>query len=282
MAWQARLSLGFEVESEAENARTVLRHRRHEGPLRVQKALWPEESGVCHVILVHPPAGIAGGDALEITVNLAAHSHALLTTPGAGKWYGSAGPMARQSIHLQVGKDAVLEWLPQEVMLFDRAIASSETRIDLSDTAGLIAWDMLVIGRQAWQEQFASGRYHNRLTIWQGDTLLVQDQLYIEGGDRWLTSPLGMAGHAVMGVLYLVPPVAYRDHVLLDADIEGMRDLIARMQMPLAITRLGHVLVARYLGDDPRQCMDGFAGLRARVRRIWWQMDEALPRIWKT
>ncbi len=282
MAWQARLSLGFEAESGAAQARTVLRHRRHEGPLRVQKALWPEDSGVCHVILVHPPAGIAGGDQLEITVDLAAGSHALLTTPGAGKWYGSAGPTAAQTIHLRVGEDAVLEWLPQEVMLFDRAMVESETRIELAATAGLIAWDMLVIGRQAWQEQFATGRYHNRFAIWQDEALLVQDQLYIEGGDRWLTSPLGMAGHAVMGVLYLVPPVIHRDHALLDADIEGMRDLIARMQMPLAITRLGHVLVARYLGDDPRQCMDGLAGLRARVRRLWWQMAEALPRIWKT
>jgi urease accessory protein len=54
------------------------------------------------------------------------------------------------------------------------------------------------------------------------------------------------------------------------------------MQMPLQLTRLGHVLVARYLGDDPRQCMDGFAGLRARCRRLWWQLDEEMPRIWKT
>lgn len=278
MAWQAKLSLGFE----AQGARTVLRHRRHEGPLRVQKALWPEATGVCHVILIHPPAGIAGGDELEIAVNLASNSHALLTTPGAGKWYGSAGATAHQKIHLSVGKDAVLEWLPQEIMLFDRAIAASKTRIDLAKTSGLIAWDMLVIGRQAWQEKFVTGQYHNRLSLYQENKLLLQDQLFIEGGDRWLTSPLGMNGHAVMGVLYLVPPPSYRDHARLDDDIDGIRDLIARMQMPLTITRLGEVLVARYLGDDPRQCMDGFAGLRARVRRLWWNLDEAFPRIWKT
>lgn len=278
MAWQAKLSLGFESQDD----RTILRHRWHDGPLRVQKALWPESTGVCHVILIHPPAGIAGGDELNIDVVLAEHSHALLTTPGAGKWYGSAGKTARQHIHLTLGKQAVLEWLPQEAMLFDQAIAESQTSVHLTDTAAFIGWDMLVIGRQSRGEQFKTGRYHNRLSIYQADQLLLQDQLYIDGDDRWLSSPLGMHGHGVMGVMYMVAPIHHRDESKLDEQIDGMRELIMRMQMPLQLTRLGHVLVARYLGDDPRQCMDGFAGLRARCRRLWWQLDEELPRIWKT
>ena len=58
--WFAQLELGFKG---AEN-RTVLEHRKHHGPVRVQKMLWPEKTGVCHAIIVHPPAGIAGGDHL--------------------------------------------------------------------------------------------------------------------------------------------------------------------------------------------------------------------------
>jgi hypothetical protein len=102
---------------------TILARREHRGPLRVQKALYPEGPGVCHAIVLHPPAGIAGGDQLEIRVEADAGAHALLTTPGAGKWYRSSGAQSSQRIHIKVGAGATAEWLPQESILFSGALA---------------------------------------------------------------------------------------------------------------------------------------------------------------
>ena len=62
--WKARLSLGFR----AHGGKTVLADKRSEGPLVVQKPLYPEGGAVCHAIVVHPPGGIAGGDELELSV----------------------------------------------------------------------------------------------------------------------------------------------------------------------------------------------------------------------
>ena len=117
--WRASLALGFERRG----GRTVLADRRHDGPLVVQKAMHPEGPEVCHAIVVHPPAGIVGGDELLIDVAVREGAHALLTTPGAGKWYRTSGPWASQHVRIDVAAGGIAEWLPQETIVYDGARA---------------------------------------------------------------------------------------------------------------------------------------------------------------
>ncbi|HEY3488167.1 MAG TPA: urease accessory protein UreD, partial [Gammaproteobacteria bacterium] len=113
--WQARLELGFERR----DGKTVVAHRRHNGPLTIQKPFYPERSEICHVYLLHPPGGVAGGDALELEVAVSTGAHALITTPAAGKFYRCNDRTAslRQNLSVQAG--STLEWLPQETIVFE-------------------------------------------------------------------------------------------------------------------------------------------------------------------
>ena len=115
--WKAELLLGFT----ARNGKTILSEKRADGPLVVQKPLYPEGGEVCHAIVVHPPGGIAGGDELRLSTRISSSGHALLTTPGAGKWYRSAGPWAGQQLAFEV--EGALEWLPRETIVFSGARA---------------------------------------------------------------------------------------------------------------------------------------------------------------
>src|SRR5271165_6422234 len=107
--WQAELALGYEFAA----GRTALSHRRHRGPLRVQKPFYPEGDAVCHTLIVHPPGGIAGGDRLEIGLDAGPGSHVLVTTPGAAKWYKANRRVAAQTVKLSIAQGAIVEWLPQ-------------------------------------------------------------------------------------------------------------------------------------------------------------------------
>ncbi|MBF2720786.1 urease accessory protein UreD [Psychrobacter sp. NG254] len=98
MSWASSLALSFDsvkrtstAQHKAADSKTRLYHRKHTGALMVQRALYPEprvQQGICHVLMLYPPAGIAGGDTLAIDLRLDKDSHAVITTPGAGKWYG--------------------------------------------------------------------------------------------------------------------------------------------------------------------------------------------------
>ena len=49
-------------------------------------------------MLVHPPGGIVGGDLLAFDAELGAGAHALVTTPGATRFYRSAGEPRMQAV----------------------------------------------------------------------------------------------------------------------------------------------------------------------------------------
>src|ERR1700759_1498834 len=152
-AWTADLALVFRHLDH----RTFVAERRHEGPLVVQKPLYPEGPGVCHSVLVHAPGGIAGGDTLALDLRLERDARALITTPAATKWYKADGRIARQTTRIAIGPAAVLEWLPLESILFDQADTVIGATVALEGNAIFAGWEIACLGRRASGETFREG-----------------------------------------------------------------------------------------------------------------------------
>ncbi|RTL51325.1 MAG: urease accessory protein UreD [Rhodocyclaceae bacterium] len=271
--WEARLELGFSRR----DAATVLTRREHSGPLRVQKALYPEGPETCHVIVLHPPSGIAGGDRLAINAHLASGSKALLTTPGAGKWYRSIGDEARQDIRFHLEAASRLEWLPQETIVFDAARAGMDTHVALQGDARYLGWEVLCLGLRASGESFAQGSLHMQTRINRDGIPLWLERGRLSGGDPLLASPVGLAGKSVCATLLAAAPGM--DAALLAA----CRDMPLEESDALSgITLLPDLLVARYLGHSSEAA-------RHWLTRVWGVLRPALlgreaqtPRIWNT
>jgi len=270
--WGARLELGYEHEDGA----TRLTRRQHLGPLMVQKPFYPEGTDLCHSVLLHPPGGIAGGDRLEVQVAVGAQARALVTTPGATKWYRSAGPVAQQHATLAVGAGGSLEWLPQENIVFHRAQARIITRVDLADGACYIGWDITRLGRTASGERFEAGELRSRTEILRVGRRLWGDYACIEGGAALLRSPAGLAGCPVMGTLLAVGPVIERGL------LEMCRALIPQGDARCGVTAFPGMLVARYLGASTAAARGYFVALWGLVRPAFLGRQLCLPRIWNT
>ncbi len=269
--WNARLALRFEREG----PRTVLAARRHVGPLRVQRPLYPEGADVCQVIVVHPPGGVVAGDSLAIDIDAGAGAHVQVTTPGAAKWYRSAGRTARAETTLRAGTGALVEWLPQETILFDGARAVIRVAIELAGDAQFIGWDLTSLGRTASGERFNTGRLQQRFTLSRDGVLLWCDSAVLDGGARALQSGAILGGAPVFGTL--VAALGPVDDGLLAACREVRCALGAT-----AVTRLPYALVARYCGDSTGAARTYFAKLWSVLRPALAGRVAVRPRIWNT
>jgi urease accessory protein len=270
--WQARLALEFCLQGR----RTVLAGREHRGPLVVQKPLYPEGDAVCHNIIVHPPGGIAGGDALTLEARLRDDTAALLTTPGAAKWYRSMGAKASLTQHFDIGHGAVLEWLPQPAIVFNRARAEIKTEVRLHEESLYMAWDITCMGRTASGERFDSGELRQRTEVWQQGRRLWCEYARLAGGDPMLASMAGLAGRTVSATL-----IAAGNEVQKDL-LEQCRSIKPEAGEHSAITALPRVLLARYLGHSGEAAMHHFIALWKLLRPALAGRSAVLPRIWAT
>lgn len=273
--WHAELHLGFSLAGE----RTVLRENRHRGPLRVQKALYPEGERVCQAIVLHPPSGIAGGDQLAIAVAVGDGASAQLTTPGAGKWYRSDGAEASQRVDLTVGAGATLEWLPQETIVFDGAQARMATRVSLAADSRCIAWDILCLGRAASGERFEKGEISLFCRVDRDGRPIWLERGQVAGNDPMLTSPAGWAGHSVCGTLLCAFPELPRQAAAL---LDALRAIVPADAARHGITALPGVLIARYLGNNSEAARLWFAELWKILRPACVGRPALIPRIWNT
>ncbi|MEZ5608722.1 MAG: urease accessory protein UreD [Burkholderiaceae bacterium] len=274
MAWHAQLAL----EYRAQHGKTAL-HFTHDGPLRVLKSLYPEGAGICHNVLVHPPGGLVQGDVLDIRVQVGAGAHALVTTPGATRFYRSTGPQALQRTRLRLAAGARLEWLPLESIAYNDCNAVNHLECDLAAGAQMLAWDVTALGLPLAGQPFEQGRFTQHLE-WPGRFLErgvidAQDRLLLDG-------PLGLAGQRCLASVILASgtPLPREQR---EALLEHTHELLQALSAGLAggVTAPNeHMLVLRVLAPVVEPAMALCKSAWALWRRQLWGLQGDAPRIW--
>jgi urease accessory protein len=269
--WRAALELGFAADDE----RTRLAHRRQNGPVLVQRPFFPEDAKLCQMVIVHPPGGIAGGDELSLDIVAGPGAWAQLTTPGAGKWYRGFGRDARQSVRISVGDGGLCEWLPQENIIFDGAFPHMSLEVEISRHGVFCGWDFTCLGRPRSGEPFASGTLRQFTAIRQDGKAVFREQGCIEAGDASRPAPALLAGHCAYGSMVVVGMEAGDDVVA------AARDAIGE-EVNAGVTRIGTVLIARWVGDNVEAGRTLFTRLWSVLRPWYAGRDAVAPRIWAT
>jgi len=276
VGWQGSLALRYRSEA----GRTGV-HDRHDGPLRVLKSFHPEGAGVCHSVLVHPPGGIVGGDALAIEIGLEPGAHALVTTPGATRFYRSLGELATQSLAVRGEAGSRLEWLPLETLAYSGCIAENRARFELAPGAEMIGWDVTALGLPASGQPFVAGRFTQSIEI----TGRWRERGTVRGdAPALLDSPLGWAGQRTLGTLWFAAGEAIepaRQERLADAARAACdaHPLAARAGTTAVDPA---VIVVRVLAPQVEPAMALLASVWRAWRPLAWGLEASPPRVWRT
>ena len=277
VGWQAALELAFAADTGT--GATHLAHRAHRGPFVVQRTLLPEGPDLCHVYLLHPPGGLVGGDELRLDLRVGPSARALVTTPAAGKVYRTLGPTAKQIQALSVEAGGSLEWLPQEIIVYDGAAVTIETRVELARGARFIGAETICFGLPARGERFSRGACRQRFEIWRGAEPLFIERGLFEGGAPVHDAPWGLAGEPVVALLVAAPAPA-------PAVLETLREIAAALPEPdlAAFTVLGddELLVARWRGGSAERARTFTQDCWRILRPALLDRPAVAPRIWAT
>lgn len=145
--------------------RTILRRSFFRNPLQVFQPIAIDGDRCAYTHILNPCGGLVGGDRLEIEGRLEKGTHVLLTTPSATRIYRSVEKTAIQTSNIEVGPDAVLEWIPDTVIPFAGSRFSQHLEVRLDIGATLFLWDAFSSGRIARGERWAFAYFKNEIHI---------------------------------------------------------------------------------------------------------------------
>lgn len=267
--WLARLDLAFAQRAD----KSVIARRQHLGPLTLQRPFYPEGE-VCHAYILHPPGGVVGGDRLWLNLEVGSAAHALVTTPASAKFYRSQAADAQQRQAIKVASGGILEYLPQDTILFDACKVDMRTRVDLEDGAKFAGWEIICLGRPASGEAFQQGRCRQAYEIYRAGKPLVLERTRLQAGAPLQSAAWGLAKYPVSGTL-----------LISDADA-GMlnlaRDAGADARGLFSASIVQGVLVCRLLGQQGLEVREALAKVWSALRPAWIGRAACRPRIWDT
>jgi urease accessory protein len=215
------------------------------------------------VLLHNSAGGFVEGDAAEVHVVADPGTRSLFTTTAATKFYKCEGEeTSHDLVSFSVGEEALVEYLPDEVIPFARSRIERTTRFLLQATSRLFASDVISAGRVGYGagERFAFAALRSQFELRIGGRLVALDRLVVRGPENAGALPRLWAGH-----LHLATVAAYAPD-LPETLVERVQERCEAINgdCDAGATMVDGVIVVRVLADEV------------------WHAHDAVYAVWET
>ncbi len=178
----------------------------YQGALRVIRPHYLDDSGQVYYQIVNPGGGYLRGDDYHITVRVDADSSLLLSDQSATKIYKTPDERSLQDVHVVLGENAVLEYLPDQLIAYEDASYAQFMNVQMDPSASFITAEIVTPGwsPDGTRFKFQDVRLHTTVEV--GRKLAVLDNLLILPGSSEFTddSMLYMEDQTHVGSLLAV------------------------------------------------------------------------------
>lgn len=231
--------------------------------------MFPRQLGnAVETILINTAGGITGGDRFDLSATVGADAHLTITTQAAERAYrAQAGEIGQVTTRLTVESGGQLQWLPQELILFERSALHRRLDIDLAPDATLLLVEPIAFGRAAMGETLHDITFRDRITVRQGGRPHYIDAVDLTGNAATQLTRRAVAnGAGAMASVVLVRPDA---NAVLDRVRAGLPDTAG------ASLIADDTLVLRHLAED------SFALRRDLLPILDHLSNHSLPTSWR-
>jgi urease accessory protein len=216
-----------------------------------------------YVLLHNSAGGFVEGDAAELHVLAEPGTRSLFTTTAASKFYKcEAAQTSYDVVSFSVGEEALLEYLPDEVIPFANSRIERTTRVALHASSRLFASDVISAGRVSYGagELFAFASMRSQFELRINGRVVVLDRLVARDPEDVAALSRLWGGHRHVATLAAYAPSL--PHNLVEQVQESCEALVGRCEA-------GATMV------------DGVIFVRVLTEQVW-QAHEAVYQIWET
>lgn len=136
------LELGISVSG----GRSIATTQYHARALKVIRPHYLDDSGQVYYTIVNPGGGYVGGDAYRIGISVAEGASALITDQSAAKVYRTPDDYVVQNIEFSLAAGAVLEYVPDQLILYRDADFRQRTVVNMHPQASVFLSDIITPG----------------------------------------------------------------------------------------------------------------------------------------
>lgn len=211
------------------NGKTELKSRYHTSPLKIAKTFTlsnSEGSPQLAVVQMDGSPGLLEGDSYLFDWHLEENSRLYVTNQAYTRVHPCEGGSSKLVQRLSLESGAVLEWIPEPIMLFRNARFKSETSIDLAERSVCVLSDIFCPGRLSRGEAFHFQSYDSKLSVsYKGELIHYQRQKW-EPAILPIESTGCFGGFTHLGALSVFSDLITPDVVIKVRDtIEGLKGI---------------------------------------------------------